>query len=176
MPIVLKHTCGKKLLIDVDMGGKTGTCPQCKGTIVIPEKHTLIKLIEKARSEHLHRKEIEEFGTTTPSVTKVEVAKEAAPEIDVDSLPEIEPLPATEDALEVLEFSEDDLQIDTDEVIAQEEVSAPKCPSCEEEIAPDAVICINCGTNLQTGEQLQTTASEEPETQTEEEPEEKIEE
>ena len=37
---------------------------------------------------------------------------------------------------------------------------SPKCPSCGAEVAADAVICINCGTNLQTGERLQTEATE----------------
>ncbi len=160
MPIVLKHTCGKKLLIDIDMAGKTGICPQCKGTIVVPEKHTLIKLIEKARAAHLHRKKIEELGTTAPIVAEVKIAEEAAPEIHEAPQPKVETeqLPPSEDALNVLEFSDDDLPAD-----APEEPPIPKCPSCNAEVAPDAIICINCGTNLQTGERLQTEAVEEPE-------------
>jgi len=39
------------------------------------------------------------------------------------------------------------------------------CPSCRKPVTPDAVICLNCGFNLKTGEVLHTaTSTAEPET------------
>ena len=174
MPIVLKHKCGKKLAIDVDMAGKTGTCPQCGGTIVIPEKHLLIRLIQRARSAHLHNKEIEELGTTTPDFEEVPEppVPQPDPEDYDEALPEFEPEPlsAAEAASIEIDFSDDEPV----EPVPQAPLPTPKCPSCDAEIAADAVICINCGTNLQTGEQLQTEAKEEAEEpeEAEEEPDE----
>lgn len=40
--------------------------------------------------------------------------------------------------------------------------SKPRCPSCGGPLKPTAVICINCGFNLQTGAKLNTAAAVEP--------------
>jgi len=40
-------------------------------------------------------------------------------------------------------------------------VEGPVCPNCGSEVQPGAVICIDCGLNLQTGERISTLASAE---------------
>lgn len=41
--------------------------------------------------------------------------------------------------------------------------SAPsKCPSCNQPLKPGAVLCVNCGYNLESGKQLQTNIAEAP--------------
>lgn len=37
-----------------------------------------------------------------------------------------------------------------------EERTGASCPSCDSELPPNAVLCVNCGYNLQTGQKLET--------------------
>ena len=50
------------------------------------------------------------------------------------------------------------------------------CPSCDKAVDASAVICINCGYNFKTGQQLHTTVEEAPEEVEEEEYDEEAEE
>ncbi len=43
-----------------------------------------------------------------------------------------------------------------DEVGYQKAAAAHRCPNCKEDLLPDAILCIHCGYNLETGRQIQT--------------------
>lgn len=64
-----------------------------------------------------------------------------------------------EDAIEVPRYNP------LDDLLAEEGVkqafAGPVCPSCSEPISPQAVICVQCGFNLQTGEKLHSSFDDE---------------
>jgi hypothetical protein len=43
-------------------------------------------------------------------------------------------------------------------VVAEAPTAGPRCPSCGKGLAPHAVLCVNCGFNLQTGQRVATMA------------------
>ena len=43
-----------------------------------------------------------------------------------------------------------------DEVGFQKSAASHRCPECREDLAPEAILCIHCGYNLETGKQLKT--------------------
>ena len=53
-----------------------------------------------------------------------------------------------------------------DEEDVRSRVSGPMCDNCGSEVKPGSVICIDCGFNLETGDRLETDASEDVENTT----------
>ncbi len=158
MPIVFRHKCGQRLALNIDMAGRTGRCPQCSERIVIPDREALLKMVEKARAKHLQNKEKEEIGPIALDTPRQEPATPATPAADIKR-PAAPPLAPK-----------------APKPPRPEEVAPPtaKCPSCGNDIAADAVICVNCGTNLKTGKKLKTVSdktSPEEKTKPEEPPE-----
>ena len=147
MPIVFRHKCGQRLALSIDMAGRTGRCPQCSERIVIPDREALLKMVEKARAKHLQNKEKEEIGPVALGTPRQEPITPATPAADIKR-PAAPPLaPKAPKPPDI-------------KTPKPEEVVSPtaKCPSCGNNIAADAVICVNCGTNLKTGKKLKTVS------------------
>ena len=149
MPIVFRHKCGQRLALSIDMAGRTGRCPQCLERIVIPDREALLKMVEQARAKHLQNREKEEIGPVASEPPRQEPDAPATPAADIKR-PAVHPPAPKAPKPPVLEPPK------------PEEVVAPtaKCPSCGNDVAADAVICVNCGTNLKTGKKLKTVADE----------------
>lgn len=149
MPIVFRHKCGQRLALSIDMAGKTGRCPQCSERIVIPDRETLLKMVEQARAKHLQNKEKEEIGPVASESPRQEPAQPVTPAADIKRPVAPPPAPKAPKPSEV-------------EPLKPEEAAAPaaKCPNCGNDVAADAVICVNCGTNLKTGKKLKTVSDE----------------
>ena len=143
-------SCGHVLKLQDKAAGKRGRCPHCKSVITVPEttlsQDDLIEIIP-----------IEPPKPAQPP-KPLPVARPASAQATTD-----EPAP-------------------TEPIVQPEPVKPPElpeppvseeknCPGCGKPIADGAVICINCGLNLKTGQKLQTVF-EEPEPEPEPEPEE----
>jgi len=146
MPVVFRHKCGQRISLSIDMAGKTGKCPQCGGLIVIPDRQALMGLVENARERHLGRKEKEEVGKPSPAPPK-----DIAPAADKKKPVPPAPLPKPE----VAAVSERAV-----ETHSGEDSKTGKCPNCDSEVDAGAVICVNCGMNLKTGEKLKTVSKD----------------
>ncbi|RKY27048.1 MAG: hypothetical protein DRP79_03895 [Planctomycetota bacterium] len=193
MPVVVKHKCGTLLEVRMDMAGKRGTCPVCGGLIVVPEHDELRLLMQKARSNHLHREIVEEGVTPAQEASpRPAFPPEAAPETPQDDF--------AKDMEEFADIELSDLELPSnigfDEPVKQAETSethhpekpaeaasAPRpaekpkpataaksaeeaetkpCPFCGAPMPTDGVICVNCGTNIATGEKLGTVTHSSP--------------
>jgi RNA polymerase subunit RPABC4/transcription elongation factor Spt4 len=161
----------------MDMAGKRGTCPVCGGLIVVPGHDELRLLMQKARSNHLHREMVEEGVTPAPEASpRPAFPPEAAPEPPQDDfakgmeefadieLSDLE-LPSDigfEEPVREAETSETYHPEKAAKAAKSEEAETKPCPFCGAPMPADGVICVNCGTNIITGEKLGTVTHSEP--------------
>lgn len=130
MPVVLKHKCGALLELTLEMAGKSGTCPSCGGAIAVPWHDKLRELMQEARAAHLHHESAEKDAETSPPKPPVAPA-------------------AKEDEFANVHFA------GLDEPTTRPEHK--HCPECNHVLSDDAVICVNCGTNVKTGHKIDTS-------------------
>lgn len=147
MPIALKHQCGQILRLSIDMAGKVGRCPQCGARIEIPDRETLMSLIEEAGGKSAPPQPGEPLQDAASARTAKATADFADTPLDG---------PASVDA------KDPQIEFPGAPEVPEDSLPKPKCPNCGNEVAPDAIICIGCGTNLKTGERIQTKMDDTP--------------
>ncbi|MEZ6117348.1 MAG: hypothetical protein R3C28_12335 [Pirellulaceae bacterium] len=135
--ISVKCKCGKTLGVKPELAGKKVKCPTCQAVLAIPA--------------------VAAVGATT-SGSQAKPAAIAKPERDDLSgdmgLDDIEP--GSGNAFDDLGGGLDSL-LDEVNFKASE---GPRCPECRTELTEDAVLCVKCGYNLQTGKKLKTVKVE----------------
>ncbi len=130
MPIRVVCRCGQSLSVPDAMAGKSGKCPKCSEVVKIPAGTSATNPGPG------------KVTTLPPKTTKPGSAK---PAMSGQS----KPTSNSGGALDQL-FAEAGL----------DKKKGPECPSCKASIGTNAAICVKCGFNLTTGQQLKGVAIE----------------
>lgn len=135
--ISVKCKCGKTLGVKPELAGKKVKCPTCQAVLAIPAAAAI--------------------GATAYGSQAKPAAKAKAELDDLSGdmgLDDIEP--GSGNAFDDLGGGLDSL-LDEVNFKASE---GPRCPECRTELTEDAVLCVKCGYNLQTGKKLKTVKVE----------------
>ena len=130
MPIKVACSCGQNFAARDDMAGKTLKCPKCKQPLAIPRPANASRPASAAKR-------------SAPAGKAQKAAAQARPQ------------PAKQ-----VSAARNDLADLFDEVgiAAAPAATGPPCPSCGKSLKPGALMCIECGFNLQTGQRMGTMA------------------
>lgn len=131
------------------MAGKTAKCPKCNSTISIPSVPQSTALESKRNPGG--------NATTKPSTVPPGKASSAgkpssATKAAASSKPAAVAFPSTSKAASPKAATGALDQLFADAGLDKQ--PARICPSCKAELSPDATLCVSCGLNLGTGEQL----------------------
>lgn len=150
MNVKIKCKCGKTLRVPPDLANKKVSCPGCRKCYrVSPETFA------QAAPRFQGGRPIPSQPASLPSVplTEPDFARTAAGPEHVDFAPlELDITPSQIDLLAGVSLSSSDMSDDLK--LAGESAPAGGCPACHAPVAPGAVICVKCGTNLQTGRKV----------------------
>lgn len=136
MALRVKCKCGKALKISSKFADKKISCPGCKRPFRIPAA--------KFKSAAKRPKET----TDGQAAQKPAAAAPIPAPLDLDIQPANLDLELSGD----IQHSQSDILSDILEAAPPAATEASQaCPSCRGPITPDAVMCVNCGYNMQTG-------------------------
>ncbi len=132
MPVAISCECGKKLKAKDSLRGKKVKCPECNQPLTVPANEG---------SENSNTKEDElKIGEVGEHSSRSAPEKEAGPNkrTDADRQSDREPSDET-----------DGTEQQTDPA------SLEHCPNCGDKLTGGDIVCLNCGTDLRTGEAVQ---------------------
>ena len=174
MPIKVKCACGHGFVARDEFGGKRVKCPACKQVLTVPDAPQAsggtpagpagaggAKPGPGGTGEN-PRSASQSISATRRSISATrggggisatqKVATIAPPKVPGKSNPGAnrpsQPLASNDRYNPLLDL--------LDEAGVKSQSALPTCPNCEAEMAPTAIICIQCGFNRETGERLET--------------------
>lgn len=133
MPIKVSCSCGQSFAAKDEMAGKTVKCPKCKQPLTIPRAGSAGR----------------------PSAPRGQGASAGAAQQAARANPQ--PTPRVQPAGGDLGDLFDEIGI-----AAAAPDAGPPCPSCGKALKRGAVLCVECGFNLQTGQRLASMAAAAP--------------
>jgi uncharacterized Zn finger protein (UPF0148 family) len=136
MPIKVTCSCGSSFSAKDEIAGRTVACPKCRQPIQVPAVATgspagRVQSTEASKPTAAPKPAA---AAPKPAVAKPVAAKPAGP------APPVPPIGAPSNDL----FDE----------VGLKAVAGPRCPQCSTPLNPNAVLCVTCGFNIQTGEKL----------------------
>ncbi len=153
MPIPTTCPCGKRVSAPDNLAGKTVKCPACQAPLTIP---------------------MSSGGANGAASAATSTGKIAARcrcgktfHVPAGLAGKKVKCPACQEPVSIAVAKSAEMQIPNgmevggvgsllDEIGFQKSAASHRCPECREDLAPDAILCIHCGYNLESGKQLKT--------------------
>ena len=152
MPIKLKCSCGQVLSVPENMAGKSGKCPKCQKPIQIP--NLAAKQPSPQAAQVTPQASAQAAGQRPPAqgpaAAKVAATK-AAPQA-VKSAPTA--VKSSAAAAPVVAAPQPNKMENLFEEAGLKRKTGPVCPKCGADIRPGTVMCVGCGLNFESGEQV----------------------
>ncbi len=147
MAIKVTCGCGHSFVAPDEFGGKHVKCPKCKQPVAIPAP-AAAKSKSTGRTASAPVQATRASGSSIRSTTQRRVTQ--AP-------PKVQPKALVTKASPLNIFDGFNPLLDLLDDAGVKGVSAsPICPNCGSDMAPTAIICVNCGFNRETGKRLET--------------------
>jgi uncharacterized Zn finger protein (UPF0148 family) len=185
MPVHFRCPCGTVLTADDGSAEKGGQCPSCGKVVIVPEKAVTIAADElkpaapapeapAAEGAQRIDRPVQAPGGGAQGDQEVVVPPQEAPaapapEAPAEASPPAAPLPEEAPAApapeapagEATQWIDRPVRAQGDGAAGDEvagAVPAGACPECGSPLEPGAVLCVQCGLNLQTGEKVSAAA------------------
>lgn len=141
MAIQVKCKCGKGFAVKDEMQGKKAKCPACGEILVIGHKTPAAPATSGA------------ISVTCPCGKAISApAKLAGKQVKCPGCGK----PLTVPTGTAKSKDPNDLSDLLDEIGYDQEKTKDSCPECSATLTPNAVLCVACGYNLETGKKLKT--------------------
>jgi len=169
-PAVRCKSCGKKISATAPAGGRPATCPECNAPMVAPKAPRSAARANPAAAappgEELIRFDCEQCGARLKMQPSTAGRRAKCPKCGAVLTVPLTGAPTAGSPV----GADHSGHVSSPDNHSGQAVSAPaavhpdasvvagRCPNCGIDLRPGVVLCVACGTNLQTGEQHQLAA------------------
>lgn len=160
MPIPVTCSCGKSIAAPSKFAGKKVKCPSCKQPLVVPSKNGKSASGKGKSSANGSSSSIRASCSCGKSFKAP--AKAAGKKVRCPACKQPVKIPGSKKSAAKVGVAASKSAADEgvgsllDEVGFQRAGGSGRCPECKEDLMEDAILCVACGYNLETGKMIRS--------------------